>query len=71
MLAGVLTLQATIQEYGELSGENIIVHLISDNKALVRKINNRLRNKRMTNQHRDSDVDAINARDSKTARKEN
>jgi hypothetical protein len=57
MLAGVLTLQATSDEYGELSGDNITVHLISNNKALVRKINNRLKNKRKTNQHRDSDVD--------------
>jgi hypothetical protein len=57
MLAGVLTLQAVSTEYGALSCNNITVHLITDNKALVRKINNRLRNKRTTNQHRDSDVD--------------
>jgi hypothetical protein len=57
MLAGILTLQAASKEYGELSSNNIIVHLLSDNKALVRKINNRLKNKRTTNQHRDSDVD--------------
>jgi hypothetical protein len=30
---------------------------VSDNKALVRKINDRLINKRTTNQHRDSDVE--------------
>jgi hypothetical protein len=57
MLAGIITLQAVSKEYGELSGDNIAVHLVSDNKLLVRKINNRLKNKRTTNQHRDSDVD--------------
>jgi ribonuclease HI len=57
MLAGVLTLQAVSNEYGELSGNHVKVHLLSDNKALVRKISNRLKNRRTTNQHRDSDVD--------------
>jgi hypothetical protein len=57
MLAGIITLQAVSKEYGALSGNNIAVHLVLDNKALVRKINNRLHNKRTTNQHRDSDVD--------------
>jgi ribonuclease HI len=57
MLAGIITLQAVSKEYGEISGDNTTVHLVTDNKALVRKINNRLKNKRTTNQHRDSDVD--------------
>jgi hypothetical protein len=56
MLAGALTLQAISKEYGELSGDNTTVHLVSDNKALVPKTNNRLKNKRTTKQHRDSDV---------------
>jgi ribonuclease HI len=57
MLAGVITLQAVSKEYGALSGDNTTLHLASDNKALVQKINNRLKNKRTTSQHRDSDVD--------------
>jgi hypothetical protein len=31
--------------------------MVSDCKTLVHKINNRLKNRRTTNQHRDSDVD--------------
>jgi ribonuclease HI len=57
MLAGIITLQAVSKEYGALSGNNTAVHLVSDNKTLVKKIKNRLQNKRTTNQHRDSDVD--------------
>jgi hypothetical protein len=57
MLAWALTLQAVSKEYGKLSGDNTTVHVLLDNKALERKINNRLKNKRTTKQHRDSDVD--------------
>jgi hypothetical protein len=39
MLAGAFTLQASSKEYDGLSGNNIKIHLTSDNKALVKKIN--------------------------------
>jgi ribonuclease HI len=57
MLAGILTFKSLHTLSGIDSSTKITVKIFSDNKELVKKVNNRLRNTRKTNQHRNSDVD--------------
>jgi hypothetical protein len=57
MLSGIFSFKL-LCSYTEIqSGEKITIKLSSDCRTLVTKINNRLKNRRTTNQHRDSDVD--------------
>jgi hypothetical protein len=57
MLSGILSFKSLfdISEYSNRI--QITLKLASDSRTLVNKINNRLKNRRTTNQHRDSDVD--------------
>jgi hypothetical protein len=57
MLSGVLTFKSICTQSNTLQRAKIKLQLISDCKTLVNKVNNILRNRRTTNQHRDSDVD--------------
>jgi ribonuclease HI len=57
MLAGILTFKSLCLHYKALPTATITIKMVSDCKTLVHKINNRLNDRRTTNQHRDSDVD--------------
>jgi hypothetical protein len=57
MLAGILTLKSLCIHYKALHTAKITIKMVSDCKTLINNINNRLHNRRTTNQHRDSDVD--------------
>jgi ribonuclease HI len=57
MLSGVLTFKSLCIHSNIIHRAKIRLQLISDCKTLVNKVNNRLQNRRTTNQHRDSDFD--------------
>jgi hypothetical protein len=57
MLAGVLSFKLLCSYTERQSGDKITVKIVSDCRTLVNKINNRMKNRRTTNQHRDSDLD--------------
>jgi ribonuclease HI len=57
MLSGVLSIEYLCNVSNLNSTAKLTLKLISDSRILVNKINNRLKNRQTTNQHRDSDVD--------------
>ena len=57
MLAGIMTLNNINKHYNIDTTSTRKLYLHSDNKALIKKINNRRKVRRTVNQHCDSDVD--------------
>jgi ribonuclease HI len=57
MLSGILSFKTLFPNTETWRHSSITLKLLSDSRILVNKINNRLKNRRTTNQHRDSDVD--------------
>jgi hypothetical protein len=56
MLAGILSFKSLCELADVRSTTKITLKLVSDSRTWVNKINQRLNNRRTTNQHRDSDV---------------
>lgn len=57
MLAGIISLVHINKQYNIESAEPRYLHLYSDNKTLIKKLNKREKVRRTVIQHRDSDVD--------------
>jgi ribonuclease HI len=57
MLSGILSFKSLCKLAEVLPSAKVTLKLVSDSRTLVNKVNNRLKNQRTTNQHRDSDVD--------------
>jgi RNase H len=57
MLSGVLSFKSLCRTTALRPGAKVTLKLVSDSRILVNKVNSRLKNRRTTNQHSDSDVD--------------
>ena len=57
MLAGIMSLRQIHKTYNIHNANPRKLYLYSDNKPLIKKVNNRIKIRRTVNQHRDSDVD--------------